>query len=70
MQTIKEIVKDLIDNVRTGGPSCRIFLDKSKDLSIYDVDNPRLPIVNKTIIVEKTKKIGVKIRGTKKKIRE
>jgi hypothetical protein len=45
-------------------PGGRQFLDKSKDLSIYDVDDPNLPLVDKTITVNSDLK--VKVRKTKK----
>lgn len=58
--TIKEAVRDLIDNLRMAIPGGRQFLDKSKDLSEYDVDDPRLPAVNKTITSENVQKMVAK----------
>ncbi len=49
MATLKEIIRDLIDNVRTAIPGGRQFLDKSKDYSKYDVSPPRLPRISKKV---------------------
>jgi len=64
MRTLRETVRDVIDNLRMAIPGGRQFLDKSKDLSIYDVDDPNLPLVDKTITVNSDLK--VKVRKTKK----
>jgi len=64
MTTVKEAVRELIDNLRMAIPSGRQFLDKSRDLSMYDVDDPRLPLVDKTITISEGAK--VKVRKTKK----
>lgn len=62
--TVREAVRDLIDELRMATPGGRQFLDKSKDLSEYDIDDPNLPLVNKTITIDSTKK--VKVKKTKK----
>lgn len=63
--SVKEVVRGLIDNLRMAIPGGRQFLDKSKDTSEYDVDDPRLPLVDKTITITDNKK--VKVTKTKKK---
>ena len=65
MQTLREVIRDILDNLRMAIPGGRQFLDKSKDTSEYDADDPRLPLVDKTIIIDKTMK--VKVRKTKAK---
>lgn len=65
MRTLKEAVRDVIDTLRMAIPGGRQHLDKSKDTSEYDVDDPRLPLVDKTITIDKTMK--VKVRKTKTK---
>ena len=60
---IKEAVRELIDNLRMAIPGGRQFLDKTKDTSEYDVEDPRLPLVNKTITIDSKKK--VRVRKTK-----
>jgi hypothetical protein len=63
--TVKTAIRDLIDNLRMAIPGGRQFLDMFKDFSIYDVDDPNLPIIDKTIIskvikAKQVKKIIVK----------
>lgn len=65
MPTIKEAVRNIIDEVRMSIPGGREFLDKSKDLSVYDIDAP-LPIIDKTITTESIKAMVVKTRKTKR----
>jgi hypothetical protein len=62
--SVKNAIRDMIDNLRMAIPGGRQFLDKSKDLSIYDVDDPNLPLVNKTITIDNNMK--VKVKKTKK----
>jgi hypothetical protein len=57
----------MIDDVKLADPRVRMFLDKSKDWADYDVDDPRLPLVDKTITL--TSKKVIKIKETKKKRR-
>lgn len=64
MQTLKEAVRDIIDTLRMAIPGGRRFLDKSKDTSEYDVDDPKLPLVDKTITIDK--KMKVRVTKTKK----
>ena len=62
--SVREVIRNLIDNLRMAIPGGRQFLDKSKDTSEYDVDDPNLPLVNKTITIDSKK--NIKIKNTKK----
>lgn len=57
---LKESIRELIDNLRMSIPGGREFLDKSKDLSVYDIDDPNLPTVDKTITTERVQKMVAK----------
>ena len=72
---LKQVIREMIDWLRISKPSgegtvIREFIDKDKDLSEFDIDNPRLPIVDKTIISETVKFKPIKkivVRNTKRK---
>jgi len=72
---LKQVIREMIDWLRISKPSgegivIREFIDKDKDLSEFDVDNPRLPIVDKTIISKTVKFKPIKkivVRNTKRK---
>lgn len=54
---LRDTVRELIDGLQMVTSGGRQFLDKSKDLSEYAVDDPSLPAVNKTITSENVKKM-------------
>jgi len=62
---LKEIIRNMIDELRMAIPGGRQFLDRSKDLSAYDVDTP-MPIIDKTITMENVEKMVVKTKKTKR----
>lgn len=66
MQSMGEVVRNLIDDVRLADPRVRMFLDKSKDWAEYDVDDPRLPLVSRTITIN-PKKMDIKVKNTKRR---
>jgi hypothetical protein len=66
MRPLKAAIRSIIDDVKLADPRIRMFLDKSKDWSDYDVDDQRLPAVNAMITVKnnivKVKKLGSRKR--------
>ena len=62
---IKEIIRDLIDDLRMAIPGGRQFLDKSKDTSEHDVNEP-MAIVDTTIELSNVDKIVVKANRAKR----
>jgi hypothetical protein len=72
---LKQAIQEMIDWLRVSKPRgegtvVREFLDETKDWSAYDIDNPRLPLVDKTIISKVVKSKPVKkviVKDTKRK---
>jgi hypothetical protein len=72
---LKQAIQDMIDVLRAPKPIkeepvIRYFLDKTKDVSEFDIDNPRLPIIDKTITSKVIKSKPVKkiiVKDTKRK---